>query len=196
MRFCSRGFLWVLVGARGSLRIALWLFVGVSGLPVGARRCTSVPCGLLGDPLGFVVCFYRLPSGSPWVSSWSSVGDQWVCRGVSVSLCFWLYFGGPPWVSAGCLAGRASAKAPPNHRGRPPTAPPNARRPLCGAATRSRELHLGHSVGPSLWAARMTPPAHQCPQWARLVRASSGLAAPSHETTTYPVAGAPLESSA
>ena len=40
----------------------------------------------------------------------------------------------------------------------------------------------------------MTEAARQSGQWGRLVRASWGPAAPSHETITYPVGGAPLES--
>ena len=91
-RWTSLGFAVVLarlsVGPCGCPRFSPRSFVGVCRcvwVSVGARRCMSLPCGLVGDPCEFVVCLFLVPSGSPWVSSWRRVGDQWVCRGVRVT---------------------------------------------------------------------------------------------------------------
>ena len=86
LRFFSRGSLWVLVGARGSLRIALWLFVGVSGFPSELVVVRRFHVASLGIPLGswcVFVCFRRGLHGSRRGALWATSG----CVEVSVSHC-------------------------------------------------------------------------------------------------------------
>ena len=96
----SRGSLWVPLGLHGSLRVSLWVPLGVSGFPwdlVVVRRSLFASVG----PRVSVVWLCVGPSGSPWVSSWLSVGASWVCRGLRLTASLYVHLCGPLWVSAG-----------------------------------------------------------------------------------------------
>ena len=79
LRLFSRGFLWVLVGARGSPREALWVFVGVSGFPSEL----------------VVVCRFHVASLGIPVSSWCVF--FWFRRGLHGSRR------GGVWATSGCV---------------------------------------------------------------------------------------------